>query len=503
MVIPAKNEAKTIERVIMEAGSVTDSAEIIVVCNGSNDQSADMARKKGARIIWCEEDLGYDVGRAIGAKYANGEIILFLDADYVVPALTLRELYLDVKRGYDVVLNKYSGFRSRVKIHVTSQAKRLLNKYLAKDNLIGSSMTTTPHALSRRALETIGYHALAVPPLALAKAALNQLKIHRSARIDVGRFNKRKPNREEVKDLIMGDHAEAIAYLIRKKGIRGGFADFQRHREVLDLIEHHVTRINDQDNGRANNDCLNLSVVIPALNEEKTIGPLITNLKQLRPKEILVVENGSTDQTLRVCYNHGVKILSFTSPLGHDVGRAIGAKEAKGDYILFLDGDIIFTPEELRPYVNFSNCGADILLNNINPFFMLSSMIDYISMANALLNSALSLPQLQYSSLTSIPHVIRRSAVNLIGFQNLAVPPKALAIAVLKGLKIQQAAGINVLVRNPVREHNRRKKNKIEELILGDHLEAIEHVQSVIGNRLFLPDTNRRRYLIDHEWKIM
>jgi len=222
-------------------------------------------------------------------------------------------------------------------------------------------------------------------------------------------------------------------------------------------------------------------------------------VKRLNPKEIIVVENGSSDHTLQVCLSHGVKILSFTDPLGLDIARAIGARETKGAYILFLDGDIIFSAEELKPYFYCADQSVDVFLNNLNPFYTSSSMIDFVSMAKSLLNQALALPHLQYSSLTATPHLLRRTAVDVIGYQNLAIPPKAQAIAALKGLVIQQTQGINVLARNPVKEHNRRKNNEVAQLILGDHLEAIHYAQSIAGKRILLPDTNRQRKLLERE----
>ncbi|WP_236692734.1 glycosyltransferase family 2 protein [Aneurinibacillus tyrosinisolvens] len=235
VIIPAKNESRTIVQVIRGAKSISpDMTEVIVVCNGTTDRTAALARKSGARVLVIEEAVGLDVGRAIGAKHARGDILLFIDADFTIPAALLCKYVTEVKSGSDLVLNGYSGSRTETTIHSTSQAKRLLNKMAGRPDLQGSSMTTVPHAISRRALEVIGYESLAVPPQAQVKAIIAGLKIARTDTINVAKLNKKRAaRREEVTNLVLGDHCEAIAYLLSSQGKRGGFTDFLRKRDVL------------------------------------------------------------------------------------------------------------------------------------------------------------------------------------------------------------------------------------------------------------------------------
>ncbi len=245
-----------------------------------------------------------------------------------------------------------------------------------------------------------------------------------------------------------------------------------------------------------------LSVIISVCNEEETIGSLLSNVQKLYPKEIIIIENGSTDKTVGICREHGVRCFSYPHPIGHDVGRAVGAKKATGEILLFLDGDIIFQPEELLPYIEACSGDVDIALNNLNPFYSHSSMIDAVSMAKAFLNRLLLLSRLRYSSLTAIPHAMKRTAAEHIGFSNLAVPPKAQAIAALKGLSIQHVQGVDVFTTNKCRKYNSSSTNHVEEMILGDHLEAIEFVQSVVGKRGYLYDTIRLRKFLNETKKL-
>lgn len=239
VVIPARNEGKRIVRVIEEARKVSPSIEIIVVSNGIQDETTKLALEAGVRVIEGYQSLGYDVGRAVGAYFAKGNVLLFLDADFVVPAKKLMPYVQAVQSGWDIALNAYSGFATKHRIHPTSMAKRLLNHIVGRPDLRGSSMTTVPHAMSRKALQTIGWKELAVPPKAHVKAILAGLSITRVSLINTAKVNRRRIGRtENVRELVLGDHAEAIGYVLKQKGNRAGYTDMERKRQLLHIPGH-------------------------------------------------------------------------------------------------------------------------------------------------------------------------------------------------------------------------------------------------------------------------
>jgi len=82
---------------------------------------------------------------------------------------------------------------------------------------------------------------------------------------------------------------------------------------------------------------MKVSVILPVLNEEKTIAPTLDRLKQLAPHEIIVVDGGSDDGTREICARLGVRILS--SMRGRARQMNLGAEEARGDVLLFLHAD--------------------------------------------------------------------------------------------------------------------------------------------------------------------
>ncbi len=81
-----------------------------------------------------------------------------------------------------------------------------------------------------------------------------------------------------------------------------------------------------------------LSIIIPSFNEEEHCSHLLSQLVKLEiDKEIIVVDGGSTDRTLTILSEYGIKILQSSKGRGRQL--SFGAKEAKGKYLLFLHAD--------------------------------------------------------------------------------------------------------------------------------------------------------------------
>ncbi|MFH7880637.1 MAG: glycosyltransferase [Candidatus Aenigmatarchaeota archaeon] len=93
-----------------------------------------------------------------------------------------------------------------------------------------------------------------------------------------------------------------------------------------------------------------ISVVIPTLNEEKYIENTILSLKWQNfnfPYEIIISDSNSKDKTVEIAKKYVNKIV-ITKEKGIAKGRNIGAKYAKGKYLVFLDADTILLPNALK-----------------------------------------------------------------------------------------------------------------------------------------------------------
>jgi len=221
VIIPVWNERRTIKAVIKEALRIHPRSEVIVVDNGSTDGSGRIARKSGAHVVTYNRPLGHDVGRSIGARHAKGQILLFTDGDFVIPAARMRPLVHTVERGADVALNTYLGPTRKRIAHPVVLAKHALNYMLHRPDLKGASMTTVPHAISRKALATIGCEALCVPPKAQAIAIQRGLRVERAHYIDVGSRNplrrRKGKKRDPLTGLIVGDVVEALNWALNEE----------------------------------------------------------------------------------------------------------------------------------------------------------------------------------------------------------------------------------------------------------------------------------------------
>lgn len=235
VIIPVMNEKKTLHSVLKEARKLKP-LEIIVVANGSTDGSKEIAQASGARVITFDQPLGHDVGRGVGALHASGDILLFIDGDIVIPAAQLRPFVHAVHKGVDVALNRYSGPVQTKQVHPVVLAKHALNSMLGRDDLRGASMTAIPHALSRRALHIIGADNLAVPPKAQTIALVKQLRVETIRNVDVSTRNPKRRGGtgvDPLRDLIVGDHLEAIHWLTQATNTRAHHSDLARNRSLV------------------------------------------------------------------------------------------------------------------------------------------------------------------------------------------------------------------------------------------------------------------------------
>lgn len=237
-----------------------------------------------------------------------------------------------------------------------------------------------------------------------------------------------------------------------------------------------------------------VSVIVTVMNEKDTIPSILEQLHRLPLHEIIFVLNGSTDESFEMIRNQSwATIVHYHHPLGHDVGRTIGAKLSESDILIFLDGDFPVYAEHLVPFIESIEQGMDIALNNITPYIGFFSDRDEVTTIKEFVNMSMERVELEANSLTAVPHAMSRHAAQVIGYTNLAVPPKAQVIAMNKGLKVSAPIHVDVISRNRIRKRNVGNNNSVSEMIIGDHIEALNTILTLKGSRLSFLDHIRNR----------
>ncbi|MGI5823563.1 MAG: glycosyltransferase family 2 protein [Dethiobacteria bacterium] len=98
--------------------------------------------------------------------------------------------------------------------------------------------------------------------------------------------------------------------------------------------------------------------IIPAYNEEKTIGQVLAPLKKVSLiKKIIVVSDGSTDDTVQVARGYDVEVVELIENRGKGGALKAGLDSFRADVVLFLDADLLgLTPKHvldlLEPVIN-------------------------------------------------------------------------------------------------------------------------------------------------------
>ncbi|UCG67542.1 MAG: glycosyltransferase family 2 protein [Deltaproteobacteria bacterium] len=98
----------------------------------------------------------------------------------------------------------------------------------------------------------------------------------------------------------------------------------------------------------------NVSIIIPAYDEEESIGGLIEEIKALYPEfEIIVINDGSSDNTAQVAKETGALVYSHPYNIGNGAAIKSGIRFASGKLLVFMDGDGQHDPEEIGKMLEY------------------------------------------------------------------------------------------------------------------------------------------------------
>ena len=106
-----------------------------------------------------------------------------------------------------------------------------------------------------------------------------------------------------------------------------------------------------------------ITVVLPAKNESAAIGQTLAQIQQLQlAHEIIVVNDGSTDQTKQVAETAGAKVVTHPYSKGNGAAIKTGARTATGDIIVFMDADGQHDPQDIPRLLEKIEQGYDLVV---------------------------------------------------------------------------------------------------------------------------------------------
>lgn len=111
---------------------------------------------------------------------------------------------------------------------------------------------------------------------------------------------------------------------------------------------------------------MRLSIVLPAKNESAAIGSTVAGIRQQYPDtaevEVLVVNDGSTDDTAQVAQAAGARVVTHPYSKGNGAAIKTGAREARGCIIVFMDADGQHNPADIPRLLEKLEQGYDMVV---------------------------------------------------------------------------------------------------------------------------------------------
>lgn len=115
-------------------------------------------------------------------------------------------------------------------------------------------------------------------------------------------------------------------------------------------------------------DGIEISVVLPCLNEEAAIGAVVDRAREgiaatRRPGEVIVVDNGSTDHSAGIAAEHGARVVREPRR-GYGSAYLAGLAAARGEFIVMGDADQTYDLGQLAPLVEALESGHDLVMGS-------------------------------------------------------------------------------------------------------------------------------------------
>lgn len=154
VLIPAYNEEESIAATVRAARSIPGVTQVIVVDDGSTDQTGVQAEEAGALVVKAEKNLGKGGALNLGLPLVRGDYLLLLDGDLGPTAGEGKKLLTAVAKGQaDLVIGRFPAGQTKSGVgFLLFFARRLIRRYTG---LTLTAPLSGQRALNRKALQAL------------------------------------------------------------------------------------------------------------------------------------------------------------------------------------------------------------------------------------------------------------------------------------------------------------------------------------------------------------
>ena len=308
-------------------------AEIILVDDGSTDQTAELAAALRDLVIYIrQENAGPAAARNRGLKRARGEFIGFLDAD-----------------------DLWAGSHPRTAIEYLQQQSEV-DLVLGQVQLLSRTSNGEQFQPTGKSFHTYQLGA------AMARRELFE---------SVGGFNETMRFGEDVDWFLrVRERRKAMAMLPELAlyyRLHAGNQPYVYERSrtgLLDAFHRSLVRRRSPATFSIQSNTWRplVSVVLPVFNGEAYVADAVSSVvaQDYRPLEIIVVDDGSTDRTREIVREISEVTLIERAHDGAGAARNAGVRASKGELIAFIDADDLWTPTKLTRQVHALNADPSL-----------------------------------------------------------------------------------------------------------------------------------------------
>ncbi|MFO0703569.1 MAG: glycosyltransferase [Patescibacteria group bacterium] len=354
-IVPAYNEAPRISQVLSFLTNCTEIDEVIVVDDGSTDDTSKIIESSfpNVKLIRLGSNKGKGYAVASGVESSRGDIVVLIDADLSGLQSThiSKLLHPLLKSNYDAVISVRDYWSESLLFRALSGERA----YYKKDLLpLLSEMKSLGFRLEL--FLNYAFHNKKVK-VVLLEGVTNPLKFEKTHGSE-GITQYIDITKELISHIFEQDSPLEYFYktYIKNFYLPLDTKTFSKKLTVPEDMKKGKNRLIRNPNE------IKVSVVIPAYNEESYIGKTLESLQKqtVKPDEIIVVDNASTDKTSDIAKSYGARVICEPRS-GTSFARKTGFDAASFEVIARTDADTIPDKKWIENIKKYFARGIDAL----------------------------------------------------------------------------------------------------------------------------------------------